>query len=421
VRDAYADLSECRELALLMQARPPRLVHAGLLLATLLIGSAVAWAALTEADLVVRAAGRVRPASPATRVTYAPRGEGAAGLGGRVTEVYRKAGDAVRAGDVLLRRDTERLDNEIARRRRTIRTAEEELANLTLLEKLQQKQSLAARARVKEELALAEAELADARKRQAAEVRQAEAEAAGAADELSRTRRLVPSRAATREALVKADTAHQVARARLERARLPVDEGKARIARQALAVAERDADLKREELAARLVLKRGEIESARLELANLALEQREAVLLAPTDGVVTSGELRPGDVLEPGKCVMEIAAGGGYRFEALVPSEEMAGVRVGMPARVRLDAYDYQRYGTLTGTVCYVAPDSAVAEGQRAACYVVRVEVDGDEVGRGELRGRVKLGMAGQVEVVTGRQSLLSILLQQIRRTISLG
>jgi HlyD family type I secretion membrane fusion protein len=422
VRKTFSDLSECREFALLVQARPPRLVHGCLLLASLLLGAAVTWSAQTQADLVVRAPGRVRPIEAPTKVIYTPRGEGAAtGLGGRVAEVYAKPGDAVRAGDVLARRDTERLDNEIARRKRAIAAGEEELAKLKHLEKLQGGQLLAAQAKAKEEIAQAEAEVAEARKRQATEVRQAEAEVAGAADELARTRRLVAARAAAQEALTKAETAHRVAKTKLERARLAADDGKVRVARRALAVLQREGETKREELVARQVQKRGETEAARLELANLELERREAVLVAPIDGVVTSGELRPGDALEPGKAVMEIAGRGGYRFEALVPSEEMADVRVGMPARVRLDAYDYQRYGTLTGTVSYVAEDSSAVEGRQGAYYVVRIDVDGDEVGRGELRGAVKLGMAGQVEVVTDRRSLLMVLLKKIRRTISLG
>jgi hypothetical protein len=42
-------------------------------------------------------------------------------------------------------------------------------------------------------------------------------------------------------------------------------------------------------------------------------------------------------------------------------------------------------------------------------------------VGRGELRGLVRLGMTGQTEIITGRESLLSLLFRQIRQTISLG
>src|SRR5262249_11409254 len=102
-------------------------------------------------------------------------------------------------------------------------------------------------------------------------------------------------------------------------------------------------------------------------------------------------------------------------------SEEMAYLRVGMPARVKLDAYDHQKYGTLSGTVCFVAPDSEVPEGQRAACYVVRIELDGDQVGRGDLRGQVKLGMAGQAEIVTDQERPILLLGKKIRQTISLG
>jgi hypothetical protein len=61
-----------------------------------------------------------------------------------------------------------------------------------------------------------------------------------------------------------------------------------------------------------------------------------------------------------------------------------------------------------------------VAEGQRAPSYLVRIELAGEEVGRGELYGRVKLGMAGQAEIVTGQEGLLSLLLKRIRQTISL-
>jgi hypothetical protein len=92
-----------------------------------------------------------------------------------------------------------------------------------------------------------------------------------------------------------------------------------------------------------------------------------------------------------------------------------------MPARVKLDAFDYQKYGTACGTVVFIAPDSSVPEGQRAASYLVRVELAGDEVGRGEHRGVVKLGMQGTAEVVTGRESLLSLLARRIRQSISLG
>jgi hypothetical protein len=55
------------------------------------------------------------------------------------------------------------------------------------------------------------------------------------------------------------------------------------------------------------------------------------------------------------------------------------------------------------------------------AAFVVRVELLADEVGRGALCGRVKLGLGGTAEIVTGRESVLAILIKRIRQAISLG
>src|SRR6202041_1928910 len=97
---------------------------------------------------------------------------------------------------------------------------------------------------------------------------------------------------------------------------------------------------------------------ARSELANLELEQQQAVLIAPVDGVVTEGDVKVGDLIGPGQRVLEIAEQKGFRFEVLVPSNEVGNLRLGMPVRIKLDAFDFQKYGTLTGTVSYISPDS---------------------------------------------------------------
>ena len=164
-----------------------------------------------------------------------------------------------------------------------------------------------------------------------------------------------------------------------------------------------------------------EVDAARIQLAKLGQEREQAVIRAPIAGVVTAGDVKVGDILERGKSVAEIAEQRGFRFEAQVPSEEVGHLAVGLPVRVKVDAFDFQKYGTLPGKVSYVAPDSGVPEGRRGAVYLVRVEVDGDEVGRGDVRARVKLGMAGQAEIVTGHESVLSLLVRKVRQSISLG
>ena len=53
--DFVLDLADCTEFRQALQARPPRIVHGTLVLLVALLGTALAWAAVTQANLVVRA------------------------------------------------------------------------------------------------------------------------------------------------------------------------------------------------------------------------------------------------------------------------------------------------------------------------------------------------------------------------------
>jgi multidrug resistance efflux pump len=416
------DLDACTEFHQTLLARPPRVVHGTALLLTALLVAGLVWAALTQADLVVRAHGRVRPVTAPRGIVYAGSGEAlTASIGSRLIEVNAREGDLVRRGDILLRFDTGRLDNEIARRRRIIRAAEEELARLARLEDLAARRAEAARAKAEAELAQAQQEVRRGRERRDAEIRLARLGLSRAADEQDQLRRLFERQATARSELAQATVRLREAEETLAKAQLSVEENRPEVLRRSLALLERDDAVRREESVLKRGAKQAELDATRLELANLELERAQAVLRAPFGGVVTAGDLKVGDLLERGKTVLEIAEQEGFRFEAAVPSEEVGHVRVGLPARIKLDAYDYQKYGTLDGAVCFVSPDSGVREGRPSALYTVRVALSRDEVGRGAHRGRVKLGMSGSVEIRTGRESLLSLLVKRVRQTISLG
>jgi adhesin transport system membrane fusion protein len=423
MRDALVlDLADCTEFRQAIEARTPRGVHgmAGVLIA--LLGAALAWSALSEANLVVRAPGRVRPATTPERVFNASRGDVlGGGAGGRAVEVRAREGDQVRRGDLLIRLETGRLDNETARQRRTLRAAEEELETLARQAALTLHQAQAARAKARAELDRARDQVRRARDQREAELRLARGELDAAKDEEAQLRALVNRQAAPKADLIKAMRKAREMEDKLARAQLPVDESPVPVAERAMDLIDRDSAVDREELERRRAAKQGEVEAARIELANRDLELGLAEIRSPIDGIVIKGDVKVGDVLEPGKPVMEVARQGGLLFEASVASEEVGHLKIGMRASIKLDAYDYQRYGTAEGRVVYLSPDSGVDREKRTTTYIVRIILDRDTLGRGEFRGLVKLGMAGNVDIVTGRESLLSLLLKRIRQTISLG
>jgi multidrug resistance efflux pump len=410
-KDLVLGLADCTEFRQTLLARPPRIVHGTTLLLVVLLATALAWLAATEADLVVRATGLVRPRTSTQKV--APL------VGGQVAEVHCYEGQQVRKGDLLIKLDTERLDNEIRRQERMIRAGEQELANLGRLREASARQFAAAREAAAARLEQVQEEVLRAKERQAAEIGCAKAELEAAEDEEKRLRQ--SGVGAARADLVKAMARTRELRAKLEKQQVTVEEGKVKIAQKDWAALEQDYQKNRAELQLKQDAKQSEVEVARLALVNLRKEREQAFLRAPMDGVVTLGDVKVGDLLKSGEPVVVIAEQRGFHCEVAVRSEDVALIREGMPARIKLDAYDYQKYGTVDGTVCFISPDSSGGEGSRTTTYLVKIALEGDEVGRGDFRGRVKLGMAGQAEIVTERESLLALLIKRIRQAISLG
>jgi multidrug resistance efflux pump len=420
--DQMMDLADCTEFRQTLLVRPPRIVHGTVILLVLLLGTALVWSAVTTADLVVRAPGYVRPVTTPIKVLVPAHGEVlSASFGGRVVEVKVRPGDEVRQGDLLLRLDTEQLDIEIVKRHHTIQAGEEERRQLEEQEKLLARQFEEATAKAEAEWAREAQEVRLAQARRTSDIHLFQSDLRDAETKRALTQRLAASGAAPSDQLRDDEAKLRKAWADLEKARLPVNEEKLKVLRLERVLVEKDYALKRKELEMKRGAKHAEVEAARKDLDNLERERNQALIRAPLTGIVTTGDVKVGAVVKPGDLVMEIAEQQGFRFELQVPSEEIGQLGVGMPARIRLDAYDYQRYGTLDGTVCFVSPDSSLGEGQRAASYLVRIDVARDEVGRGVFRGRVKLGMAGQAEIVTDHESLLLLLVKRIRHTLSLG
>jgi len=422
--DLIVDLAECTEFRQGLRARAPRIVHGAALLLVMLLATAVTWMALTKANLVVRATGRVRPLSTVEDVFDDFSEEISCEVGGRVVEVKVDEGDEVSRGDVLLKLDTTRVDNKIAKLRRTIRAGEETLEKLQQFEQLLARQSESATSKAKAELAEAQQQLSLERQRRVAEIGLAELELAEAEDRETRARKVALHNAISQEQLFAATTRTQQARQKLQKAQLPVDQSRVAVFDRAVEVVQREHELKSKELEIKRRAKLGEVESARLELANLELDRDQAVIRASTDGIVTMVKTKIGDIVEPGKLGITMARQKGFQFEVAVASADVAHLRAGMPSMIKLDAYDYQKYGTLDGTLKVVAPDSEVTEGPggtQVAVYKVKIALSQNEVGCGEHRGPVKLGMTGQAEIVTGKESILMLLLRRIGQSVSLG
>lgn len=91
-----------------------------------------------------------------------------------------------------------------------------------------------------------------------------------------------------------------------------------------------------------------------------------------------------------------------------VKNTDIADVELGMEAEVKLEAYPYNKYGTVKGTVKYISPSSFANE-QLGSVYIVKLELDSDN-----KKIRIISGLSGSVEIKTDKRTVMDYFLEPI-------
>jgi multidrug resistance efflux pump len=420
-KHTLADFTEFRQTLL---ARPPAIVHGTAFLLLGLVLAALVWAALTEADLVVVAQGRVRPVDTPVDVFVPQSGQPGEQLGRHVLEVNYAEGDRVRAGDPLIRFDSSSIEYEIAKQEKIVSTAEAEIAKLDELERMLKQQAAATEEKFAAEFQRIENELQNSARQRELAISKAEAALQVAQQEEERYRKALAEGAGTETELQRIALRAKDAADDLAAAKLPVDRTALEVQRRAEKLAKQEIAARRQEVELQRLSRQRERDTAQAAIEELQQRRRQSVLRAPEGGVVITAELQPGDVVPLNEPVLKIAPGDGLMFEGVVAAADVGHLRPETAVRVKIDAYNYQQYGTVPGRVEFISSDSGVVENAKqgnVVIYYVRIALDEHELRYGKLRGDLKFGMTGRAEIVTGRASLLSLLFRKIRRIISLG
>ena len=164
------------------------------------------------------------------------------------------------------------------------------------------------------------------------------------------------------------------------------------------------------------------------ELAQITetLIGREAVLerttlAAPVYGTVKNIRIHTiGGVLQPGERIMEIVPLEDQLIvEAKVRPADVAFLKVGQTATVKITAYDFGIYGGLKGTITNISPDSLKEDQQAAAgrdetYYRVMVLTNSNALHAGGKTLPIMPGMVASVDIRTGEKTILDYLMKPI-------
>jgi adhesin transport system membrane fusion protein len=141
-------------------------------------------------------------------------------------------------------------------------------------------------------------------------------------------------------------------------------------------------------------------------------------LRAPADGIVNDVQVTTeGGFVTAGEMLMQVVpVGEKLLIEARISPKDIAFIKVGDRANVKVTAYDFSTYGGLTGRVEQVSADSIYDEAERQAYYTVVVETQRSYISHGTQKLPIVPGMICDVEIVTGRKSVLSYLTTPLTR-----
>ena len=393
----------------------------------------IVWAAFANLDEVTRGEGRVIPSRQLQVLQSID--------GGLVSDILVREGDVVEIDQLLIKIDETRFVSSVkenraqylgllakAARLRAISDGQEFVPPEEVTAEapeiaLQESQLFAAR-RNELETALSIARQQLAQRQQ--ELNESTARRAQASQgyeltsqELTQTRPLINSGAVSEVELLRLE--RDVSRYRGER-----DMASAQITRVQASINEARRKIEEVELTFRNEAGR-ELSETVTKLSGLAegsvaLSDRvkQSSIRSPVKGVVKRLLVNTvGGVVQPGKDMIEIVPlEDALLLEARVLPRDIAFLRPGQAAMVKFSAYDFSIYGGLEGTLEHIGADT-VMDDKGNAFYLVRVRTNKPGFGASNLP--IIPGMVVEVDIMTGKKSVLTYLLKPVLRAKSVA
>ena len=119
-----------------------------------------------------------------------------------------------------------------------------------------------------------------------------------------------------------------------------------------------------------------------------------------------------GGIVKPGDPVVEITpVGESLMIVGQIKTSDRARVWIGQKVSVSITAFDFSRYGALTGTLVAISPDSFTNE-KGVSFYEVKVSTSKASFGENEI---VLPGMSAEINILTGKKTIMEYILKPLK------
>lgn len=427
-------------------AEPQRASRLALRSICALFAALVAWALLAKLDIVAVAEGSLVPQTAVKIVQPAENGI--------VREILIKEGDAVQAGQVLIRldptvaaADNRSVQGQLALKRLELRRVDAQLIGHAL--RREPDDDVALFTQVQADAAGRTRNQTDLRRQEEATVRRLEAELASSRENLSKLQRTLPSFEQSAKAYAKLAADKLVGTLDADAKQREYVEREQDLKAQLLYVRSLEASFQsqRARLAQLDSRYRSELQSERVQLASAIAQLDEEgqkqgfragllELKAPQAGIVKDlATTTVGAVVQPGSVLLSLVpVGEPLVAEVYVHNQDIGFVREGQMARIKLSAYPFTKYGILEGKVKTVSADAARLDAPRSvdsgsssastssagpSPFKARVQLDGQTLTLNGISLPIAAGMQVQAEIRQGQRTVMEYLLSPVKRVVN--
>ncbi|EIJ41421.1 type I secretion membrane fusion protein, HlyD family [Beggiatoa alba B18LD] len=410
--------------------QPSTSTHLILWLSALFLLLAGIWANYAELDEVTRGMGKVIPSSQVQIVQNLE--------GGIISELPVKAGDIVEKGQILLRIDDTRFSSSYRENNVGIAELQAKIARLSaeaegkpfaLPAKIPEEQQ----SFFKNELALANSRqqalqanidiLLQQKRQKTQEINELKSKLT----QLQQSYELAKKELNITEPLVKKGVMSEVELLRLQREATDL-KGNAESIRLSIPRAETAVDeieRKIKELTATFragalaELNDNKAELAKNTESGLALQDRvtRTLVRSPVKGTIKRVKVTTiGGVVQPGMDLVEIVPlEDTLLIEAQIRPSDIAFLHPGQPAMIKFTAYDFSIFGGLSATLEHISADTIMNE-RNEAFFLIQLRTTQNFLKNGDKNLPIITGMTANVDILTGKKTLLNYLLKPIKK-----
>ncbi|MFC4273433.1 HlyD family type I secretion periplasmic adaptor subunit [Sneathiella chungangensis] len=164
---------------------------------------------------------------------------------------------------------------------------------------------------------------------------------------------------------------------------------------------------------------RADYEAARQAILGVKDRVARTDVRSPVAGEVKDVKIQTiGGVVKPGQDIIEIVPiDDTLLVEANIRPSDIAFLRPGQEATVKITAYDYSIYGGLPAKLERISADTIVDEKSGESYYQIIVRTDQNYLKRGENTYPIIPGMVASVDILTGHKTVLDYILKPILKT----